>query len=79
MGLRSIFGTDVTCVMSVLFEGGEMVEIEGVQEPSKGVDVVHQVDRHRAIAGEWIAAALAGIREMQQDELARRRVAARLF
>lgn len=65
--------------MSVLFEGGEMGEIEGVQEPSEGIDVGHQVDRHREIAGEWLAAAIAGIREMHLDELARRRVAVRLF
>jgi hypothetical protein len=65
--------------MSVLFEGGEMVEIKGMQDPSEGIDVGYQVDRHREIAGEWIAAAIAGIREMHEDELARRRVAARLF
>lgn len=50
-----------------------MGEIEGVQEPSEGIDVGHQVDRHREIAGEWLAAAIAGIREMHLDELARRR------
>ena len=56
-----------------------MGEIEGVQEPREGIDVGHQVDRHREIAGEWLAAAIAGIREMHLDELARRRVAVRLF
>ena len=79
MGLHAIFCTDVTCVMSVFFNGGEMVEIEGMPEPREGVDVDHQVDQHQRIAGEWIAAAIAGIREMHQDQLARRRVAARLF
>ena len=56
-----------------------MVEIEGTPEPREGANVDHQVERHEQIAGEWIAAAIDGIREMHEDELARRRVAARLF
>lgn len=52
----------------------------GVQpKPDEGTDVRQTTDQHLATAGGWIAAAMAGIREMHLDEQARRRVADRLF
>jgi hypothetical protein len=48
-----------------------MVEIEGTQAAG--------VDDHQAIVSDWIASAIAGIREMATDERARQQVAARLF
>jgi hypothetical protein len=37
--------------MSVPFEEGEMVEIEGTPEPRESANVDHQVERHEQIAG----------------------------
>lgn len=36
-------------------------------------------DEHRVIADAWLASALNGIRQMNNDEAARRAVAERLF
>lgn len=38
-----------------------------------------QHDEHRAIADAWLASSLDGIRQMNNDEAARRAVAERLF
>jgi len=48
-----------------------MVQIEGTQPAG--------IDDHQAIVSDWIASAIAGIKEMAVDELARQQVAARLF
>lgn len=71
MCLPHVFGSHVTCVMSVLLEGGEMVETEGTQGAG--------AEDHQSVVRDWIASAIAGIREMATDELARQQVAARLF
>lgn len=39
----------------------------------------HQHDAHRAIADEWLQRAINGIREMHDNEDARREVAQRQF
>lgn len=76
--LGAVFCTDGTCVMSVPFKGGEMFTIGGSEKLSRGAKVDDEVDRHQQIAKAWIASAIEGSREMHQDELVRRRVAAKL-